>query len=554
MAKKKPKRQPSARDRRRFTLSRLWRRLRLPLLLIGLALLPRLVVLFQLTDSPVFYHPVIDADTYHERAIEIAAGDLAGYTSFWQAPLYSYFLGLLYWLLGVKILLAKLVQVLLGAVCCFLVFRLAARLFDRMVAWLSYVMLALCGPLIFFETQLLAPVLLNLLILLALLILMEFSRRPRGRILLLAGLLLGLAQITHGLVVAFLPLLFAWLFWLARQTAKPSYSGLRASLLVLLGFLPVIAVTTVHNLAVDGEPVLVSTNFGANFYLGNHPNYDSTTAIRPGLEWDEFVQEAAVQGHLTPSASSGYFAGKAWRNITGDLVGYAALLGKKLHLLLAGEEIKRNLDIYHFRSYSSALRLLLWKRQLAFPSGLIIPAALVWLGCFFFFRGKRERRREKWLLVLFALSQVTAILLFFVATRYRLIIAPVAVIFAAALLWRWIESIRAGRWSFVLPTAVAFLILAVYSNLPRVDASPRDEAENHFYEGLAYSKAGDHERATWQYRLAVTGQPNYAMAEYNLALALDRAGDRAQGPNGMERDGSSRGFALTDPGNKSKFR
>ncbi|MFH2054833.1 MAG: tetratricopeptide repeat protein [bacterium] len=528
MGKKKNRRTSGGKRQRADRIGSLWRAIRLPLLLVALALLPRLLVLAELTDSPIFYHPVIDAQVYHERAVEIAAGDLVGYTTFWQAPLYSYFLGLIYSLFGVKILLAKLVQALLGAICCYLVFRLAERVFNRPIAWLAYLALALCGPMIFFETQLLAPVLLNFLLLLALLVLQSHHRRPARWHLLLAGLLLGLAQITHGLVIVFLPFLFLWFFSGGRGTHRGVAAGVRSCLLILAGFLPVILVTLAHNLAVDGDPVLISSNFGANFYLGNHPNYDSTTAIRPGLEWDEFIQEATVAGKLTPSQSSSYFAGKALDNIVSDLPGFVLLLGKKLHLLLAGEEIKRNLDIYYFRGYSLLLKLLLWKRYLAFPSGLFIPAALVWLGLFLFTNAERERRREKWLLLLFLFSQTAAILLFFVATRYRLVMAPVISILAAALLWRFIEAMRGKRWVLVAGVASAFLLLAVYSNLSRIQQTPRDESENDFYEGLAYSEAGQLDYALAKFKLATAGQPNYAMAEYNLALALDRAGESAQ--------------------------
>lgn len=529
MSKKKPQRDHAPRKKQQQPrLPRLWQTVRFPLLLVLLALIPRLIALLQLTASPIFYHPAIDAQVYHERAVAIAAGDLMGYSTFWQAPFYSYFLGMIYWIFGVKILIAKLIQILLGSVCCYLVFRIADRLFNRQVAWISFVALALCGPMIFFELQLLAPVLLNFLVLLTLIALLRYQREPRARYLVIAGLLIGLAQITHGLIIAFLPVLFLWLFMIGRKRSVSMVETFRACVLVLVGFLPIIAMTTAHNLATDGELVLVSSNFGANFYLGNHPNYDSTTAIRPGLEWDEFVQEAAVNGHLTPAQSSSYFAGKAWHNITSNIPGYLALLGKKLNLLLAGEEIKRNLDIYHFRSYSWLLIVLLWQWVIAFPSGLAIPAALVWLGVFLFSNRESEKRQEKWLLVLFVLSQAAAILLFFVATRYRLVMAPMIAIFAAAAIWRFVESLRERRWKTTAILAIAFLALAVYSNIPRLAHTQRETAEDNFYEGLAYSKAGDVEKAVARFKAATSEQPNYAMAEQNLALMLERTGQPQQ--------------------------
>lgn len=76
MAKKKRKpprnKKVAASDR----LMSLWQSIRFPLLLIVLAFVPRLLVCWELSDSPLFSHPVIDSKVYHQRAVEIAAGDM----------------------------------------------------------------------------------------------------------------------------------------------------------------------------------------------------------------------------------------------------------------------------------------------------------------------------------------------------------------------------------------------------------------------------------------------------------------------------------------------
>jgi tetratricopeptide (TPR) repeat protein len=499
------------------TLRRLIRSAKFPLLLIGIALIPRLLALWGLTGSPLFYHPAIDSKSYQDLAVQIASGDFAGFSSFWQAPLYPYFLGIIYLIFGVHILVASLIQVILGAVNCYLIFLLADRVFSRQIAWTAFAAAVIYGPFIFFETQLLAPVLLNFLALVTLLLLLSYNRKPSVAKILSAGLLLGLAQIGHGLILAFLPPLVIWLFLRLKGSSDLIRNGIRASFYLLLGFLPPILATTVHNYAMDKEVVLVSSNFGANFYLGNHPNYDSTTAIRPGLEWDEFIQQAVVNGYVTPAQRSKYFEDKAWEYISFHPIGFGSLLLKKLYLLTAGEEIKRNLDIYHFREYSLILAGLVWKLGIFFPSGIVLPFAIGWMLIFLVTKRSQGRGLDKWLLWLFVASQAAAILLFFVNSRYRLIMMPVALIFAAAMVWKLVELVRSFKWHKALPSGLLVFLLLVFCNIPRIAPTARDRAESLFYEGLAYSNMHKYSTAVEKYQAALQLRPTYSMALLNIA-------------------------------------
>lgn len=523
----KKNRKPSRRrkdTKRTWQIDRFWRFVRLPLLLIAIAFLPRVIALLELTASPIFDYPAIDAKSYHDMAVQIASGAFAGNTAFWQAPLYPYFLGAIYWLFGVSIFAAKLIQMLIGAVNCFLIFALAQRVFDRRVAWIAYGIAVFYGPFIFFSSELLAPVLLNLLILSSLLLLVSYERSPHRLKIVTAGLLLGLAQIGHGLVIAFLPAIVLWLIALLRGEADVKRRVMTTTAYLMIGFLPLIVITTVRNYAADRELVMVSANFGANFYLGNHPNYDSTTAIRPGLEWDEFIQQAAVEGHLTAAEKSSYFSKRAFDWITGDPIGFAGLLVKKAYLLSAGEEIKRNLDVYHFRSYSTLLTGLIWRSAIAFPAGLILPFAIGWILLFLLGRFSGGRSADQWLLTLFILSQAVAILLFFVSARYRLMMMPASIIIASAMIIHFVDLIRAGNMRrAVLPAAVVAVFLVIV-NIPRIELTDKDRAENLFYEGLSLQQAGDSDAAIRKYSEALAIKSDYAMVECNLAQAYEKLG------------------------------
>ncbi len=56
------------------------------------------------------------------------------------------------------------------------------------------------------------------------------------------------------------------------------------------------------------------------------------------------------------------------------------LFGRKLYLYFNGGEIPRDGDLYSARSESPLLSLLVWRRPLFFPDGIVIPLALVECG------------------------------------------------------------------------------------------------------------------------------------------------------------------------------
>ena len=56
----------------------------------------RLLHMWQMSASPLFADPAVDAATYVEHATQLAAGQWLGWGEgpFWQPPLYPYVLGL----------------------------------------------------------------------------------------------------------------------------------------------------------------------------------------------------------------------------------------------------------------------------------------------------------------------------------------------------------------------------------------------------------------------------------------------------------------------------
>jgi len=134
--------------------------------IFAIALTVRLVHVWQLRASPFFSVLMGDSRGYDEWAQRIARGDWIGSEVFYQAPLYPYFLGVIYATAGRHLLLVRIIQAAIGSASCALLGLAAARLFSRPIGRAQRrpelvdgrragitagIMLALYAPAVFFD-------------------------------------------------------------------------------------------------------------------------------------------------------------------------------------------------------------------------------------------------------------------------------------------------------------------------------------------------------------------------------------------------------------------
>jgi len=492
-------------------------------LLFAIAFIPRLLHLLSIAHNPFFGYPIIDCQTNDNLAQTIAKGQWLGHKSFWQAPLYPYFLGIIYTIFGRSLFLVRFIQILLGSVNCLLLYRVARTAFNPRIALIGFLIAAFYGPFLFFDAELLNPVLAIFFNLLVVLILFSYRREPKWIKLLLAGIVLGLSSITHGLAMTFVPFGVLWLVIFLSRIRASAAKIVTSCLLFLLGFVLVISLTTLTNWVMSGDLVFVSSNSGINFFIGNNPSYDHTTSIRPGIEWEELIQRPIQEGLNQPSERSAYFWDRAFSYMTGQPLSYLKLLGRKLFFIVDGFEIKRNQDPYMFRGYSLPLRLFLWKWVIYFPFGLLFPLSLVGMVAFFRSRSKSETRDLRpVLLFYFLISQALALLFFFVSARYRLPLVPFLIIFAAFGIQRLYQMVKARRFKQNLLILGIFLAFLVISNLSRHKPTTRDLAEEHYNLGMVYARQEKLDQAMQEYQETVRLQPDHLMAQFEIALLYDK--------------------------------
>ena len=477
------------------------------LLLLSLAV--RLVYLEHSADNPFFSAPVVDAHSYSVQARQLAEGAWVGTKPFWQPPLYPYMLAAIYAVSGDLFWTPRFIQFLLGAASCALVFGLGRQVFGTRVGLLAGGMACLYGPSIYFEGELLPTALAVFLNLLLIFILLRPGRGWKQA--LAAGLVQGLAilAVPNAAVLAFCACLWYW-----KSAERAVRSKLAWCLLFAAVASAVVGAVTARNWVVSGEFIPLSWNGGVNFYLGNHPDYDRLVAIRPGPAWEALMEQPLAAGHVGYADRSAYFyrqAGDWIARAPGDFV---RLLGYKAFLLVRGEEIKRNQDVYFARTYSWLLGVLLWKiDHFAVPFGLLGPLAAVGMVLAW-------RRPQAGLLLLCIGAYSASLLLFFVTSRYRLPLVPLLLPFAGyALVWL-VQQGQARQWRRLGIGVAVVVLLAVVSNAGLRPADPLADAEIHFDLGRVEAQQGQYAAAVRSFGTAVQLDSNYLQARHNLGAAL----------------------------------
>jgi len=450
---------------------------------VVVAFVLRLIHLLQLRQSdPLFLSPQMDSLYHHEWALAIAAGREFIADAFFRAPLYPYFLGLLYKLLGANLLVVRIVQSFIGSITCGLVYLLARQLLSEpkatgikpraayprpgahhpsLIAHHSCSIPLIAGlvmaayPLaIWFDGELLLEGLLTFLLLLGFVLL--FWSRDTDRRWWLPGIAFGLAAITRPNVLAFLALLPVWLLLEYRRGAWKRLVQVWG--LAALVVLPV----TIRNYVVSGQVVPIAWQAGTNFYIGNSPVSDGVTAIVPGTRgswWGGYddvkrLAEEAVGRPLKGAEIDRYWLGRGvefWLRQPGKALG---LLLRKTFLWFAGHEASNDRDLYAVKRYSFINYLFFNTKLLKFPFGVVLPLALagVWLW--------RGRWRRLLPLYLFAGAYSVSFIVFFVCSRYRMPLVPIATILAAVGLKVLLGSIsRRERAQAVVVVLAAFLLL-----------------------------------------------------------------------------------------------
>ena len=491
--------------------------LRWSLLIFAVALAVRILELWQLGAEPFFDLRMGDGRVYHLWAQQIAGGDWVGDRVFYQAPLYPYFLAVIYRVAGDQQLTVRLLQVVLGATGCVLLAQTGWRLFSKPAGILAGLMLALYAPAMFADVTIQKSVLDVFFVCAMLALISDIGHRAQPTSGIALGLVTGLLVLTRENALVFVAVLLPWL-WLLP--GRPLRSRRALAALFVVGISGVLLPVALRNLAVGGGFHLTTSQFGHNFYIGNNPGADGTYQPLLFARGEPLIErtdaERLVADALgrtpTPAEVSGFYTDRALEYIRAEPLDWIALLGRKAMLTLNGVELVDTQDQYTHAEYSSVLRWtgavlhFGWLAPLAF-----FGAWVVW-----------PERRRLWPLYALVVSYGGTLLLFYIFGRYRLPLVPILALFAAAGLVGARRFVVERSRSELLACALATALIAGLAHWPLLDeASMR--SVTHYNIGNEFAEIGREDLARREFETAIRLDADNALAHHNLGVVLARS-------------------------------
>jgi len=474
----------------------------------------RLAYIWQLRSSPLFAHPQMD-ELYHDQwAQAITGGELFAAGPYFRAPLYPAFLAAIYTVFGHDYLVARVVQALLGSLSCGLLFLIGRRVFGTAVGAIAAFVAASYWMLIYFDGELLIPVLIVFLDLLLIWLLLRAMHGPSARAYGLAGVVLGLSAIARPNILLFGPAIVLWLVVIYRGRW---WRALQYVVCVTAGCLLVVLPITVRNYIVGGDLVLIASQGGVNFYIGNNPDSDGRTAIVPGTPGDWWGgyhatiarAEQARGRKLRASEVSNYYYEQAWRFIRSQPGDFLRLTACKFRLFWSRWEISNNKSIHYWTErFTPIVRFLPIRFWLIGPLGIL---GLVLCG---------RRRAELFPIWGFVLVYMVGVVAFFCTARYRMPVIPPLILLGVYALFEAIRAVRRARWAVLAGGAA---VLALAGALVGFTPDGEDSVENpssYVMMGNAYEEEGRLDLAIESHRRALELDPGHLLARYNLGTVL----------------------------------
>lgn len=490
----------------------------------GIAFAIRAAHVLTLPGNPLFLRPALDAAMHDQWARGLLAGTWPPAEPFFRAPGYPFFLGGLYALgrlLGLPPeglparLAVAFVHAFVSALGAGLAALIAERTWGRRAGWAAGLVFAALWTSIYFAGELLLETLATTLALWLVWRLLaddgDGGRQPGARSLLVTGIVAGLGAITRPPLLVLLPVI-AW--DLHRRRGMPWRSRGWAALAA--GLFLTVSPVTAYNVWRGGDAVLIATQGGVNFWIGNNPESDGATAIAPGTRptWQGGYEDTIAQAQqeagrpLRPSQIDAHYMRKGLSFLVHEPGRAVSLYARKLRLLLGAGERSNNNNPYFWSKLSFVLR---WPVWVGFAPVLVLAT----LGLF---RRDAHRGRRGALLAC-ATAYALSVLVFFINGRFRLPLLALLAVPAGAGLERVWTAARGRRWpdGVTGPAVAAALGLFSASDLLGFRESHLDaDAFSRFTLGNAYADAGDMARAARAWEQALDAQRRYHLTAFGL--------------------------------------
>lgn len=474
------------------------------IVILLLALVLRLAHWLDVREDPFFAHLVMDSEEYDRWATEIAEGNWLGSEVFFQAPLYPYFLAIVYTFFGHSLDAVYLMQIFISLLGIYALYRAGKKLAGGKAGLIAAALSAFYGVYLFYDVQLLKESLAVTLMCLLLWILVE-AREGRGLALWIwAGVICGLLSLLRENMLLIVP----FLILVAIRPKQRFLAFLVRGSLLILGTVIVLLPVAFRNWKVGGNFLPTTFQGGVNFYIGNNPRATGKyQPLSPGKQIPSYertepirLAEKEIGKKLQPYEVSNFWLRKSLDWAKENPVDFIKLQAKKAQMFWSWYEWPDAVDYYYVKKTSIVYRLPL----LEFGSISFLAVIGLWFI--------RRRLREFFPVLLLIVMWMASTVVFFLFSRYRLPAIPGLILIGAAgigeIFAYWKQNRRQRLY------VLGLVVLALGAPL-LVNPQPKEDLV--FYNlALVYEKMGNTAKAEQNYKNAYSVNPNNFLSCVNL--------------------------------------
>ena len=216
-----------------------------------------------------------DENVYSNMALSILYehefSEIKGQPTAYITPLYPIFLSIIYSIFGHSIFAVKLVQALVGALTCFVIYLIAKEVVGKPIALLSFFLMAIHHFFISYGTLILSENLFIFLVALSVLYLVRFYKNPCCLNASFFGLFCSLATLTRSAYFLFFPFSIFFLFFMVKRMGLEYKLITRLIISMFLCFIIPISIWTARNFLVFGKVIPLGTEAGIVLYAAYNP-------------------------------------------------------------------------------------------------------------------------------------------------------------------------------------------------------------------------------------------------------------------------------------------
>lgn len=403
---------------------------------ISIIFIVAIILRFISALSPVGV-PTHDDSGYDERAMSILRDGLYGEnkrpTAF-KPPLYSFFLFVVYLIFGHSYFAVRIIQSILGALTCAVIYFIAFRLIGKRAALAAGLLSAINFSFIKSSMFLLSESFFTFLISLTILYLIKLNQAHTLRSRVWIGVLAGLGILTRSEMIFFLPFMYSMWLCLARLRKYSKRVFLKDMLITLAISVFIASLWTVRNWRIYHAFVPLTTSVGINLYSSYCPPEGKLFGLTAN---DNIV--------------------KLSRNLNNDVEESKFLVKQTFKFIKENPKKLPYIEFLKLAFFWSAFDWeIIEKGSFNFSYGFILPF-FIWA-----FFANIKKWEEYFLLYMPILYFQALALIFYGSPRFRIPCEPFIIIFSAMGIIYFFQKFSNKILPFALLTAFLFLNITGY--------------------------------------------------------------------------------------------